>query len=60
MEEAVGVENFIGGDYVPYSGDYLESFDPSTARVWALIPDSGAPEVELAVEAATKAFTGYV
>ncbi|XP_069107122.1 2-aminomuconic semialdehyde dehydrogenase-like [Argopecten irradians] len=54
MEEVV-VANFINGEFVPASS-YVPSFDPSTGKVWAKIPDSGAEEVDKAVTAAKTAF----
>ena len=49
------VKNFIDGAFVD-SDTFIESIDPSTAQVWAQIPDSGEREVEDAVSAASKAF----
>ena len=49
------VKNFIDGAFVD-SDTFIESVDPSTAQVWAQIPDSGEREVENAVSAASKAF----
>ena len=49
---------YIGGEWVEAaSGETFESFDPYTAKPWALIPRGGAEDSELAVEAAHKAFT---
>ena len=49
------VKNFIDGDFV-YCDAVIESIEPATAQVWALIPDSGEKEVENAVSAASRAF----
>jgi aminomuconate-semialdehyde/2-hydroxymuconate-6-semialdehyde dehydrogenase len=51
------IENYIGGALTkPLSGEYLENFNPATAEVYSLIPDSDERDVELAVQAAQKAF----
>src|SRR5437762_868565 len=40
------------------SGEWLESFNPYTAKPWALIPRGQKADVDLAVAAARKAFYG--
>ncbi|MDN5925645.1 MAG: aldehyde dehydrogenase [Hyphomicrobiales bacterium] len=40
----------------PQGGDYYESFNPFTARPWALVAKGGADDVEVAVQAAHRAF----
>lgn len=55
MDEPVVVHNFIGGSMVPCQ-HHVDSYDPSTGRVWAKIPDSGKAEVDAAVKAAHAAF----
>ncbi len=48
---------FIGGRWVePAGGQSFESFNPYTAKPWALIPRCGAADVARAVEAAKTAF----
>ncbi len=48
---------FIGGRWQdPASGAWFETFDPYTARPWALIPRANATDVEDAVAAAKSAF----
>lgn len=49
------LENFIDGKFVPCS-QHLDSYCPATGEVALNIPDSGKEEVDLAVEAAKKAF----
>lgn len=49
------LENFIDGQFLP-TASYIESYDPSTGEHYLNIPDSGAEEVQKAVEAARKAF----
>lgn len=59
--DLVYVQNFIDGLYSdPDDKRYVDSFDPSTGKVWAKIPDSGLSDVERAVLAAQKAFDGSV
>ena len=49
----------IGGERVAAAaGQWLESFNPCTGKPWALVPRSGAPDVERAVAAAHDAFRG--
>ena len=40
------------------SGECFESYNPFTGQPWALIPKGGASDVERAVAAAQRAFTG--
>lgn len=49
------IDNFIGGEFVSCD-EYLDSYDPSTGKVWAKVPDSAKEQVELAVKAAKQAF----
>lgn len=49
--------NFIDGkERPPLSGDYLESFNPYTAKPWCLIPRSNAEDIDAAVQSAHRAF----
>ena len=41
------------------SGEWLDSVDPSTGRVWARVAASGAVDVDAAVEAARRAFPAW-
>lgn len=51
------IENYIGGELIaPADGEYLDNYRPSTGEVYSLIPRSNSKDVELAVEAAQKAF----
>lgn len=51
------LENFINGEYcAPIGGDYIDNYEPATGKVYSLIPDSDERDVELAVQAAEKAF----
>ena len=50
------LENFVDGQFVPCSR-HIDSYNPATGEVHLKVPDSGAEEVEQAVQAAKKAFT---
>jgi aminomuconate-semialdehyde/2-hydroxymuconate-6-semialdehyde dehydrogenase len=51
------IQNYINGQLIkPLSNEYIENFDPSRGIVYSQIPDSSALDVELAVEAAQKAY----
>lgn len=54
------LRNFIGGRFVaPQSGAYIDDIDPATGSVIASIPDSDARDVDLAVDAARRAFPSW-
>ncbi|MGP8215407.1 MAG: aldehyde dehydrogenase [Bacteroidia bacterium] len=49
--------NYIDGKLVPpVKGKYLDNYNPSTGKVYSHIPDSDEEDVQLAFEAANKAF----
>lgn len=51
------IKNYINGVLVePISGKYLDNYNPSTGKVYSLIPDSDEQDVELAVKGAQEAF----
>ncbi len=51
------LQNYINGELVaPASGNYIDNYHPATGKVYSLIPDSDAKDVELATDAAKKAF----
>lgn len=51
------ISNYIGGNICnPISEHYLNNFEPATGKVYSLIPDSDHNDVNVAVEAAQKAF----
>lgn len=51
------LENYIDGKLVaPTSDEYLDNFNPATAEIYSLIPDSDERDVQLAVESAKRAF----
>ncbi len=54
------IANYINGQLVaPVSGSYIDNINPATAEVYSLAPDSNAQDVELAAQAAQKAFEGW-
>ena len=53
----ITLANYINGKFeVPFSGKYIDNYDPSTGKVFSLIPDSDEKDVAKAVEAAEVAF----
>ena len=49
--------NFINGEYVaPEGNTYIDNIEPATGKVYSLIADSDERDVQIAVEAADKAF----
>jgi aminomuconate-semialdehyde/2-hydroxymuconate-6-semialdehyde dehydrogenase len=49
--------NYINGQLLPpSSGRYLDNHTPSTGEVYSFIPDSSEEDVEMAIDAAKKAF----
>lgn len=51
------LQNFIDGNYCPpIHGKYIDNYEPATGNVYSLIPDSDGDDVEIAVQAAEKAF----
>jgi aminomuconate-semialdehyde/2-hydroxymuconate-6-semialdehyde dehydrogenase len=51
------IANYINGELCePVSGEYLDNYNPSTGKVYSLIPDSDGDDINKAVEAASKAF----
>jgi len=54
------LENYIGGYLIgPLSGQFIDNIDPATGAVFCQIPDSNERDVELAVDAARKAFPAW-
>jgi aminomuconate-semialdehyde/2-hydroxymuconate-6-semialdehyde dehydrogenase len=51
------IKNFINGQFIePINGQYLDNYEPATGKVYSLIPDSDEKDIELAIQAADKAF----
>jgi aminomuconate-semialdehyde/2-hydroxymuconate-6-semialdehyde dehydrogenase len=56
----IKIANYIDGELVaPASLGYLENYDPAVGKVYSLIPDSDAADVQHAVNAAKEAFPGW-
>ena len=54
------IRNYIGGIFTtPYVTNYINNFNPATGEVYTMIPDSTADDVEIAVQAARKAFPSW-
>lgn len=54
------LQNYINGQLLaPQSGNYIDNFHPATGKVYSLIPDSDAKDVQLAVDAAKAAFPSW-
>lgn len=49
------LENFINGKFLPCK-NHIDSYDPSTGKVYCKVPDSDQEEVDMAVKAASDAF----
>jgi len=54
----ITLQNFINGEFVNATS-HLDSFNPSTGKVYAKVPDSDTNDVENAVNAACQAFTSW-
>lgn len=60
LRNMLKIENYIGGELLkPISDKYLDNFNPALGEIYSLIPDSDERDVELAVEAAQRAFPGW-
>ncbi len=54
------IDNFIGGSFCPpANGEYLEVYNPSNGTVYAQVANSSASDLQLAAEAAKKAFPAW-
>lgn len=54
------LENYIGGNLIgPLSGNFIDNINPATGEVVGQIPDSNERDVNIAVEAAKKAFKNW-
>lgn len=54
------IPNYIGGESVePAAGRWLDNVEPASGRVYSCVADSGAEDVERAVDAAREAFAGW-
>jgi len=54
------ISNYIGGGLrEPVSQKYLDNYNPAEGTVYSLLPDSDSADVDLAVDAASKAFPAW-
>lgn len=54
------IKNYINGELIePTAKQYIDNYNPSTGKVYSLIPDSDEKDVELAVKAAAAAFPSW-
>ena len=54
------LENYINGKLqAPVGGGYIDNYQPATGKVYSLIPDSDAKDVQQAVDAAKAAFPSW-
>jgi aminomuconate-semialdehyde/2-hydroxymuconate-6-semialdehyde dehydrogenase len=54
------ISNYINGELVdPLSGKYIDNVDPAQGKIYSMIPDSDASDVQIAVEAARAAFPSW-
>lgn len=52
--------NYINGALIaPAGGTYIDNYEPATGKVYSLVPDSDAADVQQAVEAAKAAFPAW-
>lgn len=57
LEIPYHLENYIGGNFIgPLSGKFIDGINPATGDTFCKIPDSNEKDVEVAVQAAKKAF----
>ena len=58
--ERLRIQNFINGEFVePLGGKYLDNIEPATGRLYSLVADSDARDLEAAVARAEKAFVDW-
>ncbi len=56
----IKIKNYIAGEMVePFSGSYIDNYNPAEGKVYSYIPDSDERDVAQAVSSATNAFTQW-
>ncbi|MFA6239088.1 MAG: aldehyde dehydrogenase [Bacteriovorax sp.] len=51
------IQNYIGGKFIgPQNGNFLDNVNPSTGKIYSLVPDSNEKDVDAAVLAAVAAY----
>ncbi|MCF8373929.1 MAG: aldehyde dehydrogenase [Bacteroidales bacterium] len=54
------LKNYINGELIdPVSATWIDNYNPASGEVYSYIPDSGAEDVKLAVQAAKEAFATW-
>jgi aminomuconate-semialdehyde/2-hydroxymuconate-6-semialdehyde dehydrogenase len=54
------IKNYINGELIePIGKQYIDNYNPAIGKVYSLIPDSDERDVELATQAALKAFPAW-
>ena len=54
------IKNYINGEFLnPINGDFIDNYNPSIGEVYGQIPNSSKEDVELAYQAAEKAFPSW-
>ncbi|MCW3084713.1 MAG: 2-hydroxymuconic semialdehyde dehydrogenase [Bacteroidetes bacterium] len=54
------IKNYINGELIePVGNTYIDNYNPAIGKVYSLIPDSDERDVELATQAALKAFPSW-
>lgn len=54
------IRNYINGELIePIGKQYIDNYNPAIGKVYSLIPDSDEKDVELATQAALKAFPSW-
>lgn len=60
MQIETHLKNYINGELLePVSGAYLDNYQPATGEIYSHIPNSDDRDIELAIEAAKKAFPDW-
>ena len=59
-QDLLKIQNLINGQMLePVDGKYLDNYEPATGQLYALIPDSNARDLQLAIDAADQAFPDW-
>ena len=54
------IKNYIDGKRIPaVSGEFIQNYNPATGELYSHVPDSDQRDVQLAVDAAAKAFPAW-
>jgi aminomuconate-semialdehyde/2-hydroxymuconate-6-semialdehyde dehydrogenase len=54
------ISHYINGQLVePLSGQFLDNIEPATGKVYSLVPDGDARDVERAIDAAERALPAW-